>query len=156
MADLSEIPIVRDSDSVDVVAPDVQRVDASFEEEEYGGGDGIGEEEVVNYEDDMFEIDEDGGEEEYEDDYEAQFLALQVCSLHTNQIRQSGGCKAPPPLNFWNNAKKCIFHNRAESRFMSLILDAILGPPRLARRTLRCPCFFGVLEATHEASSAVV
>ena len=96
MADLSEIPIVRDSDSVDVVAPDVQRVDASFEEEEYGGGDGIGEEEVVNYEDDMFEIDEDGGEEEYEDDYEAQFLALQVCSLHTNQIRQSGGCKAPP------------------------------------------------------------
>ena len=87
MADLSEIPTtVRDSDSVDVVAPDVQRVDFLDEEEgghEFGGGDGM-EEEGVNYEDDMFEIDEEGGEEDYEDDYEAQFLALQVCSLHTN------------------------------------------------------------------------
>ena len=84
MADLSEIPTtVRDSDSVDVVAPDVQRVDLLDEEEgghEFGGGDGM-EEEGVNYEDDMFEIDEEGGEEDYEDDYEAQFLALQVCSL---------------------------------------------------------------------------
>ena len=70
MADLSEIPTtVRDSDSVDVVAPDVQRVDFLDEGgHEFGGGDGM-EEEGVNYEDDMFEIDEEGGEEEdYEDD----------------------------------------------------------------------------------------
>ena len=93
MADLSEIPTtVRDSDSVDVVAPDVQRVDFLDEGgHEFGGGDGMEEEgEGVNYEDDMFEIDEEGGEEEdYEDDYEAQFLALQVCSLHTDGTRQT-------------------------------------------------------------------
>ena len=91
MADLSEIPTtVRDSDSVDVVAPDVQRVDLLDEEEggnEFGRGYGI-EEEGVNYEDDMFEIDEEGGEEDYEDDYEAQFLALQVCSP-TQQLNQT-------------------------------------------------------------------
>ena len=61
----------RDSDSIDVVAPDVERRplpdDADFEED-------------IHYEDDFFEEEEE--EEGYEgmDDYEAQILALQALS----------------------------------------------------------------------------
>ena len=35
---------------------------------------------------------------------------------------------------------------------MSVVIDGVLGPPRLARHTWRCPCISVVPEATHEAS----
>ena len=60
----------RDSDSIDVVAPDVERRplpdDADCEED-------------INYEDDFFEEEEEEGYEGM-DDYEAQILALQALS----------------------------------------------------------------------------
>ena len=35
---------------------------------------------------------------------------------------------------------------------MSVVVDGVLGPPRLARHTSRCPCISVVPEAAHEAS----
>ena len=47
---------------------------------------------------------------------------------------------------------KCAFSTNAQSRFASVVVDGVLGPPRLARHTWRCPCISVVPEATHEAS----
>ena len=47
--------------------------------------------------------------------------------------------------------KKCIFNKNAQSRFASVVVDSVLGPPRLARHTLRCPCFSVVREARQRA-----
>ena len=47
---------------------------------------------------------------------------------------------------------KSAFSTNALSRFASVVVDGVLGPPRLARHTLRCPCISVVPEATHEAS----
>ena len=33
------------------------------------------------------------------------------------------------------------FSTNTQLRFASVVLDSVLGPPRLARHTLRCPCF---------------
>ena len=44
------------------------------------------------------------------------------------------------------------FSTNAQSRFASVVVDGVLGPLRLARHTLRCPCISVVPEATHEAS----
>ena len=48
--------------------------------------------------------------------------------------------------------KKCVFNKRTMSRFASAVVDGVLGPPRIARHTWRCPCISVVPEATHEAS----
>ena len=44
------------------------------------------------------------------------------------------------------------FSTNAQSRFASVVVDGVLGPPRLARHTRRCPCISVVPEATHGAS----
>ena len=44
------------------------------------------------------------------------------------------------------------FSTNAQSRFGSVVIDGILGPPRLARHNCRCPCISAVPDATHEAS----
>ena len=45
-----------------------------------------------------------------------------------------------------------MFLSNAQSRFASVVVDGVLGPPRLALHTCRCPCISVVPEATHEAS----
>ena len=45
----------------------------------------------------------------------------------------------------------CLLTN-TQSRFASVVVDGVLGPPRMARHTWRCPCISVVPEATHEAS----
>ena len=44
------------------------------------------------------------------------------------------------------------FSTNAQSRFASVVVGGVLGPPRLARHTYQCPCISVVPEATHEAS----
>ena len=48
--------------------------------------------------------------------------------------------------------KKSAFATNAQSRFASVVVDGVLGPPRLACHTWRCPCISVVPEATHKAS----
>ena len=45
-----------------------------------------------------------------------------------------------------------MFSTTAQSRFASVVVEGVLGPPRLARHTRRCPCISVVPEATNEAS----
>ena len=86
------------------------------------------------------------------------------------QMLQSGnlwmrGCSTCPPTTttdtehggrkrglyqFLEHLKNCVFN--AQSRFASDDLDGVLGPPRLAQHSWRCPCISVVPEATHEAS----
>ena len=47
---------------------------------------------------------------------------------------------------------KSVFSTNAQSRFASVVVDGVLGPPRLTRHTWQCPCISVVPEATHEAS----
>ena len=44
------------------------------------------------------------------------------------------------------------FSTNALSRFAIVIVDGVLGHPRLAQHTLRCSCTSSVLEEMHEAS----
>ena len=57
-------------------------------------------------------------------------------------------------LTFQNqgSVRKSAFSTNAQSRFASVGVDGVLGPPRLAQHTLRCPCISVVPEATDEAS----
>ena len=48
--------------------------------------------------------------------------------------------------------KTCVLLTNPQSRFVSVVLDGVLGPSRLARHTSWFPCFSVVPEATHEAS----
>ena len=48
--------------------------------------------------------------------------------------------------------KTSVVSTNTQSRFASVVLDGVLGPPRIARHTCRCPCISVVPEATHEAS----
>ena len=48
--------------------------------------------------------------------------------------------------------EKSAFSTNAQSRFASVVVDGVLGPPRLAQYTWRCPCISVVPEAIHEAS----
>ena len=45
--------------------------------------------------------------------------------------------------------KNCRFQ---QSRFVSAVFDGVLGYPRLARHTGRCPCISAVMEAKQMAS----
>ena len=47
---------------------------------------------------------------------------------------------------------KSALSSNALSRFASVVVDGVLGLPRLARHTGRYPCIAVVPEATHEAS----
>ena len=48
-----------------------------------------------------------------------------------------GGAKgASAPLNIWNN-KKAFFTN-AQSRFAAMVLEGVMGPPRLSRPLIVC------------------
>ena len=48
--------------------------------------------------------------------------------------------------------KASVFSTNTQSRFASIVLDSVLGPPCLAQNTWRCPFISVVLEATQEAS----
>ena len=48
--------------------------------------------------------------------------------------------------------KTSAFSTNAQSRFASVVVDGVLGPPRLAQHTCRYPCISVVPEATCEAS----
>ena len=47
---------------------------------------------------------------------------------------------------------KSAFSTNTQSRFASCVFDGVLGTPRVAQHTWRCPCISVVPEATHEAS----
>ena len=51
-----------------------------------------------------------------------------------------------------NHCEKGVFFANTQFRFASVVLDAVLGPPRLARHTCRCPSTSGVVDATHKAN----
>ena len=53
-------------------------------------------------------------------------------------------------INDW--CKKSAFYTNTQSRFASVVVGGVFGPPRLAQDTLRCACISVVPEATHEAS----
>ena len=40
----------------------------------------------------------------------------------------------------FGSLKESAFSANAQSRFASVVVDGVLGPPRLARHTLWCPC----------------
>ena len=45
-----------------------------------------------------------------------------------------------------------MFSTNTQSRLASVVVDGVLGPPRLGRHTWRGPCMSVVSEATHEVS----
>ena len=52
-----------------------------------------------------------------------------------------GGVQGGPgPANFWNNEYKRLF-KKAQSWFVPVVLNGILGHPRLKWHTWQCPCF---------------
>ena len=57
-------------------------------------------------------------------------------------------------LTFHKQGSVCnsAFSTNAQTMSASAIFNGVLGTPRPARHTWRCPCFSVVLEATHEAS----
>ena len=52
----------------------------------------------------------------------------------------------------FGSAKSSEFSANAHSRLVSIVLDGVLGPPRLVLQTWWCPCISAVPVATHEAS----
>ena len=50
---------------------------------------------------------------------------------------------------FWTT-KTSAFSTNAQSMFMSVVLDGVLGPPRLARHTWQCLCIYLVPKVTHK------
>ena len=53
-----------------------------------------------------------------------------------------------------DRCKKSAFSTNAQSRFTSVVVvDGVLGPPRLARHTWWCPCISVIPEATHETET---
>ena len=57
-------------------------------------------------------------------------------------------------LTFHNQGSVCksVFSTNTQSRFASVAIDGVLGPPRLARHTSWCPCISVVPYALQEAS----
>ena len=55
-------------------------------------------------------------------------------------------------LSMFGTIKTGAVSTNAQSRFASVVVEGVLGPPRLVRHTWRCPCFSVVLGATHKAS----
>ena len=47
------------------------------------------------------------------------------------------------------SVSKSAFSTNAQSRFASVVVDGVVGPPRLTQHTCRCPCISVVPEATH-------
>ena len=52
----------------------------------------------------------------------------------------------------FGSTKRSAISTNALSRFASVVVDCVLGPPRLAQHTCWCPCISVVPDATHEAS----
>ena len=52
----------------------------------------------------------------------------------------SGGAKGGTGLSIFQTMKTSVFLANAQSRFASVILNRVLGPPRLARHTCGCTC----------------
>ena len=67
--------------------------------------------------------------------------------LQIREVGQEGPRGAQPP-HFFGWMKTNLLFINTPSRFMSGVLDSVLGPPCLARHTWMWPCFFVVREAT--------
>ena len=59
-------------------------------------------------------------------------------SLDQRVAKGEGGKGGPGPLML-GTTKTSVFSTNAQSRFMSVVLDGILGPPRLAWHPLQFP-----------------
>ena len=60
------------------------------------------------------------------------------------------GARGGHPI--FGTTKRIANLTNAQSRFASVVVDAVLGHQRLAQHIRRCPCISVVQEATHEAS----
>ena len=58
------------------------------------------------------------------------------------------------PPSIFGTMETSALAKKSFSRFASIVLDGVLGPPGLAKHTMPstgcCPCFSVVSEATHE------
>ena len=54
--------------------------------------------------------------------------------LH-NQLLSGGQTGGPGPFPIFRTTNESVFSTNAQSRFASVVLDGVLGPPRLARHT---------------------
>ena len=61
----------------------------------------------------------------------------------------AGMAKGGQASPIFRTMKTSAFSTNAQSRFASAVLSGVLGPPRLARHTWRCPCISVVPEAMH-------
>ena len=77
-------------------------------------------------------------------------LVTEVCP--SGVIKWGGwGAKGAQALSIFGTAKRNAFSKNAQLMFVTDPLDIVLGLPELAQHTWRCPLFFLVPEATHEA-----
>ena len=60
--------------------------------------------------------------------------------LGRSDRRGQGGPRGAQPPHFFGWMKTNLLFINTPSRFMSGVLDSVLGPPCLARHTWRCPC----------------
>ena len=75
------------------------------------------------------------------------------CSIPNTPISSNAGLVTNSIIYFWlftikDQCAKSAFLTNAQSRFASVVVEGVLGPPRLARLTWRCPCISVVPEAT--------
>ena len=69
--------------------------------------------------------------------FPATTLMVRKLSTKTSSVSTRGVAKgATAPPNFQNCTNTSVFSTNALSRFASVVLDGVLGPPRTAHRTL--------------------
>ena len=56
------------------------------------------------------------------------------------QRMTSGGARGAQALPFFRATNKSAFSTNTQPRFATVLLDSVLGPPRLAHHTWSCPC----------------
>ena len=86
--------------------------------------------------------------------YELSFPLWKRWEFQSNfsAISSRGRARGAQALQIVGRTKTGAFLTNAQSRFASVVLDGVLGPPHLAWHIWRCPCFCVVPEATHKAS----
>ena len=75
-----------------------------------------------------------------------------LCSVLVSMGIVKWGLRRACALPIFGTTKGSAFPTNAQSRFASVVLYGVLGPPRLAHHASWCPCISVVPEATHEAS----
>ena len=80
------------------------------------------------------------------------FVRQEAVSSHeiiarSRGVVKGGGSKGERALQIFGATKIIVF-----SRFLLIVLDGVLGSPRLVCHTCWCPCISVVPEASHEAS----